>query len=245
MATDTTNATMTGSAEQPQVPRWVGVMIAVVIVGSMAGGAGLWAWSYYNQPNQKDLTEVTVGTSTALRMTSPNVTVTPQAKALTPGVMQRSPTSYYVLAGDFSLTVLKSGAAADWTTVLQYQKAGILTILTADERGARLAQRRLTTDPAFAKSLKVSDEQIAKLMQLPPFNNPSPVLQLTPAEQTRIKTMWTQYVAAPKADAGTAMIAAIQEIAKPKLEALRSSLADPAKQIQQILTPEQIAPFKG
>jgi hypothetical protein len=63
-------------------------------------------------------------------------------------------------------------------------------------------------------------------------------------DQARLKTLWAQYIAAPKPDPEQAIVKALQEIGQRSLAATRAAIAARADKIKTILSAEQIAPFK-
>jgi hypothetical protein len=213
-------------------------MVALVIAGSMLGGGGLWAWSYYNRPDPKNLAEVQAPrVITAARGATP----VQQSRPIMPGIVQASPTLYQISSGDYYMLASKSGN--DYTVSLRYKKSDLLT---PEQAAARMARMRLASDPLYAKALNVTDEQVAKLKTLPAITTTSPPLVVPPAELAKLKTMWTALIATnpPKPADGQKLIAAVQDTGKAALEATRASLLPDIKKIQEILTPEQIAPFK-
>jgi hypothetical protein len=216
--------------EQP-IPKWVGVMVALVIVGSMLGGGGLWAWSYYNRPDPKNLAEVQATRTVPVQ----------QSKTIVPGIVQASPALYQVSTPDFYMMASKVGN--DFNIRLTYKKSDLLT---PEQSAARLARLRLASDPLYAKALNVTDEQVAKLKALPAITATNPPLVVAPAELDKLKKMWTSFIATnpPKPADGQALISAVQNTGKAALETTRASLLPDVKKIQEILTPEQIAPFK-
>jgi hypothetical protein len=222
-------------------PKWVGVMIAVVLVGSMAGGAGLWAWSYYSRPDQKTLTEVSGSSASRTIIRSSPVTVTQYPKAFATNVRQQAANTYEVAAGDFYLIASRTTAAAgaDWRVQLGYRKSDLLT---EDQKAARMAQSRFTMDTAYAEAMKVTEEQMTKLKALPTILLTSPTFVANAADLAKLKDLWVPFFAAPKDS--TALVKAVEEAGRKNLASSRTALEESVKKIQAILTPEQIAAFK-
>jgi hypothetical protein len=235
-------ASVAASAEE-KIPTWVGVMVAVVIVGSMLGGGGLWYWSYHSKPDPRNLAEVRPSVASGALARSVAPAPVPQTRNIAPGIQQTSSTNYIVTAGDFTLAASRSANATEWTINLGYRKGDLLT---ADQQAARMARMRLPNDPIYAKSLNVTNEQVEKLKKLPAVTATSPRLTVTTADHEKLKTMWSTFIAAnpPKPDEAAKLVAAVEQTGKANLESFRASLLDGVKEIQGILTPEQIAAFK-
>jgi hypothetical protein len=178
-----------------------------------------------------------------VRTVTASPTVVPQTRTIAPGVVQLSQTNYQVTGGDFSLVASKAASATDWTVNLLYRKSDLLT---PDQQAARMARMRLGNDPLFAKSLNVTDEQVDKLKKLPAVTSVTPRLTVSAADTEKLKKMWTAFIATnpPKPNDAAKVVAAVEQTGKANLESFRASLVDGVKEIQAILTPEQIAPFK-
>lgn len=228
------------ATEQPPIPKWVGVMVAVAIFGSMVGGGGLWAWSYYTRPDPKNLVEVGAPSS----LLSRSVVSAPRPPAfpfIANGITQTSPINYQLNTPDFTMLATKVGT--DWNVRLIYSKPDLLT---ADQKAALIARQRLGMDPLFAKSLKVSDEQVAKIKAVPFLSPSNLTLTLSPADLDKIKKTWSGFISVtpPKAADAPALLNTVQEIGKANLATTRKTVADISQQVQEILTPEQLAAFK-
>ncbi len=236
-------AIATASAEE-KVPTWVGVMVAVVLVGSLLGGGALWFWSSHSKPDPKSLVEVraagTSVTAQGLRVTPNQV---PQTRTIAPGIQQTSAMNYVVIGGDFGLSASKPANATDWNINLNYRKTDLLT---PDQQAARMARMRLPNDPLFAKQLNVTAEQVEKLKKLPAVTALNPWLTVAPADIDKLKKMWTAFIATnpPKPEEAAKLVAAVEQTGKANLETFRASLVGGVKEIEGILTPEQIAAFK-
>jgi hypothetical protein len=221
-------------AESPQVPRWVGVMVAVVLVGGFVGGGALWALTQFMKPNPAELTEVDAPIQARIAA---------QIRAQPPpsdGITQPRPGTYQVRAGEVLMFATKPANAADWSLRCQYNKSDLVPV---DQLAALTARLRLANDTVYAKFLKVTDDQIAKLKEIPAVSNVGEMV-LSPDDQARIKALWTQYIAAPKPDLEQTIVKSLQEMGQRSLAPTRAAITARADKIKTILSAEQIAPFK-
>jgi hypothetical protein len=217
-------------AEQP-VPRWVGVMIAVLLVGSMVAAGGYWAWSRATQPSRSELVEVA-----GLPLIRSAIAAPPPSNVqrLT---LPNNQVGYQVRASDSMAQAQKAPADPEWRMTFRYNRSDLMT---PDQTAAITARFRLTSDPAFAKSLKVTEAQIASLKEVP---NTVPMI-VSPANEKRMKDAINAYHASPQAAAEQGLVKLLGEISAASLPATRTAITERVKQIQAILTPEQVAPFK-
>lgn len=242
MSTGSQSPESAAPVQEKQIPKWIGFMVALAIVGSMASGGGIWAYGYFTRPDPKNLVEVGSATRLPTRISSPTVVAQPAFPTIAPGIRQTATTQYQATAGEFTVLINKPANAPDWIVGMRYIRADLLS---ADDRAAILARNRYPTDPLFAKSSKLEEEQVTKLKALPALSI-SPPLVVTPEDQQKLKAAWVALIAVKPAKAEDAQkfIAMAQEIGKNSLVSTRTSVAESVKQIQAILTPEQIAPFK-
>ena len=211
-----------------EIPRWAAVLIVAVAVAAAAWGI----WAYFaGQANTAELVEVRPERGARRWMQGAR----PQAD----GVSQRPNGAYQIKAGETQLAATKGKTDKDWTYRFTYVKADLVP---ADQAAALAARYRLASDPAFAKSLNVSDDQLKQLKQAPAGTG----MQVSKEDRQRIAVLWEAYLAAaaPKAAAEQALLKALREVGAASLEPTRAAIADRAKKVQSILTPEQIAPFK-
>jgi hypothetical protein len=220
--------------EEPQVPRWVGVMIAVVLVGSMAGGGALWAWSYYSRPSEKDLAEVRASPSMISVAPRP-----PQTNVILP-ISTGANKSYQIRGTDIVVSVAKLPNDSDFTFRFLYSKADLIP---ADQVVALSAHGRLIQDPAYAKFLKVTDDQL-KLLKEVSAERITTILVVAPADLAKMKSLFAAYIATPKSDTEQAVVKAAQQIGQASLAPTRAAIGPKAAKIAQILTAEQLAAFK-
>jgi Spy/CpxP family protein refolding chaperone len=211
----------------------VGIMVAVVLVGGMLGGGALWALSNHFKPDPKMLTEVQapMGARVAAQI---------QPRPPAEGVQQTRPGNYQVRAGEVVMFASKGPNDTDWNLRTLYNKSDLLP---ADQQAALVARMRLTADGAYAKFLKVSDEQIAKLKEIPATASIAE-MAMPPDDLARLKAAWAQYIAAQKSDNEQAVVKLLKELGVKNLAGTRAAITARADQIKAILTPEQIAPFK-
>lgn len=231
------------SGKERQIPKWVGFMVALAIVGSMLSGGGIWAYGYYNRPDPKNLVEVGGGSRTIIR--SAPIVQQPSATPVIPGfaaIERVSTTTFRIRAGDFNGVATKP-TNGDWRLSISYAKPDLLS---ADQRVAITARNRYASDPLFAKSSKVDQAQIDALKKLPSVSSTNPPITVVPADQEKLSQMWIAFMAnkTPKAEDGQKIVTAVQDIGKASVATMRASLAETTKQVQTILTADQLAPFK-
>ncbi|HWP40432.1 MAG TPA: hypothetical protein VNL70_05855, partial [Tepidisphaeraceae bacterium] len=100
---------------------------------------------------------------------------------------------------------------------------------------------RLPMDRRFAESLKVTEEQLKRLRDV----GSGSALLLSPDDQQRISQLWNAYLtAADKTAAERELIGTLRQVGQRSLEPTKRDIAERVRQIQSILTPEQIAPFR-
>jgi hypothetical protein len=216
-----TEATTTNPPRQ--VPKWLGFAVAIGMMLLLLGGIGWWVFSFYNKPKASELTEVMDRTANMRGID---------------GVRAAPNGSYHVRAGDVTLTVTKGKTDKDWNLNLLSAKPD----LVPPEYVAPLqARRAISTDPGWIRTLKLSPDQVKQLKAIPGGGN----MILSDAEREQIKTMWNAYMSASdKAVAENDLIFQLHHIGRSSLAATRADIAERAKKVQTILSPEQIAQFK-
>jgi hypothetical protein len=222
------------AVDAPQTPRWVGWLVAGLILASVVGIVGWVVWSYVSGPKQSELVEV-----------QPNFAQRPMGAARRPvapvvrdSVRSRGNNNFSATSGEVLLSATRAPADKDWNLVLNYSRPDVPT---PDQTPILTARFRLTSDANYAKALKVTDEQIKKLRDIGPATN----MVLSPADQTRVKNAWNAYIAATdKSAAEQELLKAMREVGAASLDATKKQIVERCKQVQEILTPEQLAAFK-
>ncbi len=230
-----TTATTSHPAEQRNLTAWVsGVLLVVmlfaagwVIVGSLSGSSA----------DSKDLTPVM---PPGMRLRNLFGQQAPQAPQVPrDGVRVRPNDSYLVRSGAYTLNANKSAKDGTWSLRFTTDRNDILT---AEQDAAFTARWRFTHDSAYAKSLGVTPEQIAKLGEIPGKGG----LIIGQAERDRLQHLIEAHAAAPapKEKEQAALVAALAEIGEGSIEPTRKDLLDRVEKVRAILTPEQLAKFK-
>jgi hypothetical protein len=165
-------------------------------------------------------------------------TAMPQPRVAPDGVRERGNNAYQVKAGDALLSISQR-RGGEWNFNYSYERTDLLT---PDQQAVFTARFRLTRDPAYARSLEVSEEQIKKLNAIPARDG----MILTDADRQRIEKLFDDYRnASPPRDAQTAaLVAGLREVAAASLERTRKVLGERAAEIALVLTPQQIEPFR-
>lgn len=210
------------------IPRWVGLLVAGAVLASVLAVIGYFVWSAVSGPKKSELVEV-----------MPNIAQRQAAnRAAAAGVVQRPNGSFVVRAGEVSMTAVKPAKQNTWNLQVSTTRADLAT---PEQRAVLTARFRLPIDPAFRKSLNVTPEQIKQLQQIPAGTN----MAVSEADTTRLKGLWDAYLAAAdKSEPERALVQAVGEIGRASIDGTRQEIAARVKKIQEILTPEQIAPFK-
>jgi hypothetical protein len=209
--------------------------VAGTVLAAVVAMIGWVVWSYVSGPKQSELVEVQPYSGG--RYVGGGNRVAPRPVNLD-GVRQQAGNNYFVRAGEVMLSVRKGPSDSSWQMVMNYNRPDLLN---PDQTAALTARFRLSTDAAFAKSLKVTDEQLAKLRQIPPATNAA----LSSDNQQRLKDAWEKWVnASDKAGPEQELLKSMREIGAASLDATKQQIDQRVKQVQEILTPEQIAAFK-
>jgi hypothetical protein len=155
------------------------------------------------------------------------------------GVRELGSNNYQIKAGDARVNVRRTKADDPWTFNFTYVRRDLIT---PEQDVALIARWRLPRDPAFAKALNVTPEQIKQLEALPGREG----MIVADADRARVASLFEAYLqAAPPRDAQTAaLVDALREIGERSLQPTRVALADRAAKIQAVLTPEQLAKFR-
>jgi len=226
MTLDTTTAPdVAAPAADPskRLPKWTGVAVAVVTMLILLGSIGWWVVSLVTKPKPSELTPV-IDRGPAFRGFD--------------GVHERPGGNYMARAGDVTLTVTKGKTDKDWNLNLMSAKPD----LVPPECVAPLqARRAIASDPGWARTLKLTPDQVKQLKAIPGGGN----IILSDDQRQQLKTLWEAYLSASdKVVAENELIFQLHRIGKASLAATRADVAERAKKVQAILTPEQIAQFK-
>ncbi len=223
----------TPGIERP-VPHWVGLAVAIAIFGGLVVAGAYWVWDMYTTPSRAELIEV------------PSI---PQARISTPAPQQagiqkstaKNQLTYTIKTPDATLSVSRSTVRTDlkdpWAFTYGYNKTDLMT---SDQNAAAQARYRLLADPAFAKSLKVTPEQLAQLKQVPAVTT----MIVSDADQALVQKALDAYAANSNPTTEQALIKAVSDTAAHSLAPTRANIVQRVKQIQGILTAEQIKAFK-
>jgi len=207
----------------PNARRLALAIVALLIVAALAG-AGWWILARIRQPKEYDLIEVTPPSAIAYDIARQVA----QNNANNPNLKQ-------IRGGDFTLNANKNDKG--WTLRLNLTRRDLLP---PDQAAALLARFRLANDVAFAKSLKITDDQIRQLKEIPTGAG----LIVSESDRARIHKAWDAYIANPQLALQQELEKTVQSVGQASLQPTRNALGERAKKIQAILTPEQIAPFK-
>jgi hypothetical protein len=221
--------------QAPQTPAWVGWIVAGLILTSVVAIVGWVVWSYVSGPKQSELVEVDPGFGG--RRVLPGGRQQPRVVINREGVKPRGPNSFGATAGEVLLSASKGANDKDWSLVLNYSRPDVPT---PEQTRILSARYRLSNDANYAKALKVSDEQVKKLRDLGPATN----MALNDSDRARIKAAWEAYLAAgDKTGPEQELMKAMREVGGASLEATKKQIVERCQQVQQILTPEQLAEF--
>ena len=233
--TTTTAATSASSPSEPAEPRMpLRAWLALAVMLATVAGVGYLLYDRLfgsGGSASGDLVDVIPGRRLAGAIT--------QAQMQPDGVRELGSNSYQVKAGDARVNVRRAKADAEWTYNFTYQRRDLLT---PEVDAALTARWRLPRDSAYAKSLGVTPEQIARLDELPGREG----MVVADADRARVKALFEAYVKAPPPrDAETtAIVEALREIGDRSLEPTRTAMAERAAMVQAILTPDQLAKFR-
>lgn len=220
----------TESQAVASTPRWAGILVALLLLSAMCAASGWWFWSYLHQPSQAELMPVP-GEDVFVR----GISVQPSRP---PSDVSRLPNGgWRIVAGEVILNASVHPQTRQWTFQLNYRKPDLMT---PEQSAALVARFRLTNDPAFARSLKVTEEQVKRLREVPAGTG----MVVSQADMEKVKAAWDRYTAAMQPDNLKSLQEVLREVGQSSLQPTRQAIAQRVEQIQSILTPEQIAPFK-
>lgn len=212
--------------------KWAGISVAVALFGLVVAWIGYATWTYVTGPNRAELREVMPD------FRQGRVAVAPRVQAPVDGIRSRPNGSYIARAGDVAMVATKSRDGKSWNLAINYSRTDLAD---AEQNAALTARFRLVADAAFAKSLKVTPEQIAELKKIPYGIN----MVISDSDRAAIKSQWDAYLAAQdKAGPEKMIVDNLQQIGKNSMAATQADVAARVAQIKKILTAEQVAPFK-
>lgn len=219
------------TTDRPQTERfplraWLALMAMLVIIA--AAGYLMYERVVGSSSYSRDLVEI-AGSRRLPDFGAPRV--------VPDGIRPIGSNMYRVKAGEGLLTISKRREA--WNFNFSYDKPDLSN---ADEQAAFTARFRLTRDAAFAKSLNVTEDQIKKLRELPPREG----MVVSEPDRQRVSKLFDEYLQTPqpREQQTAALVQALREVAERSLPATRQTLAQRVREIQEILTPEQITRFK-
>jgi hypothetical protein len=214
---------MTTQTIDPTSRRLALATIAVFVI-ALLGIVGWQLASRLGRPPDYQLSEVMPPAATAYEISRAVATNT----ANNPNLKQ-------FRGGNF--TLVANRASNQWTLHLNLANGNLIP---PEQSAALIAASRLSIDAAFAKSLGVSDEQIAQLKTIPPGIR----LIIADADRARIHKAWDAYIANQTPTMQSALEKVVQDVGQNSLEPTRKTLGERAQKAAAILTPQQIAPFK-
>jgi hypothetical protein len=226
MSIETTAPADVSSVANPpaaRLPKWTGIAVAVVTMLILLGSIGWWVFSLVSKPKSSELT-IVIDRGPAVRGFD--------------GVHERPNGSYMARAGDVTLVVAKGKTDKDWNLSLMSAKPDLVPPEYVPPLQAR---RAIASDPGWARTLKLTPDQVKQLKAIPGGGN----IILSDEQRQQLKTLWDAYLSASdKVVAENELIFQLHRIGKASLAATRADVAERAKKVQAILSPEQIAQFK-
>ena len=219
------------SASQPRMLLRAWLALVVMLATVAAAGYLMYHRLFGSADNSRDVVDI-------LPMRGiPGNLVQPPVQA--DGVRELGANSYQLKAGDARVNVRRTKAEEPWAYNFTYQRRDLVT---PEQDAALTARWRLPRDPAYAKSLNVTPEQVKQLEELPGREG----MIVADADRARIASLFDAYLKAapPRQAETTAVVDALREIGDRSLQPTRDALTDRAAKIQAILTPEQLAKFR-
>lgn len=218
--------------EKP-VPYWVGAAVACALFGGLALAGLYFLWSWYRQPSYAELEEVPAIPQIVAAFTPPQR----QQAGIEKVQGANGQISFTVRAPDATVLISRTDAQPQWNFAFGYYP--VTDLLSPQELAVANARFRLLADVAFARSLKVSDEQLAKLKEVTPVAT----MIVSEADQSAMKAAFLKYESDKNTANQQALIAMLGNVAARSRKATRLNVEGRVTQIQGILTPEQIKPF--
>jgi hypothetical protein len=226
--------------ENRNAPRWAGVLVAVVLLGSMIAGGAV----YYFAPEPPKLSELTEvpGVGPVVTARTQNRVIVARPAQPVSGITKRA-NGYLVRAPGAQLTATKAANQTEWQLSFAYNNK--TDLIPADLQPPLVARSRLPTDAAYSKYLKVTAEQMEQLKKVPMIASlAAPPMSVSPDSAARVAQLVTAYDAKNGAETEAPLIKAVQEVAAASEAATKADIAARVEQIRKILTAEQLAEFK-
>jgi hypothetical protein len=219
---------ITGSLSEPapaakQLPVWLNILIILV---SLIGGLMFVVW-YVRQPPARSLVEIGDLPTPVRRGAMPMANIT---TATTGNV-----TTWRARAANAVMEVRqpKDQPAA---FAFSYQN---LAFVPREQTSLRLIYIRITTDRAVARYLQITDDQMARLRQVPVLWP----MQVSEADRAKMNALFREYQS--KGDAvQRALLTELVAVGERSLPATRDFVARQCQQIKSILTAEQLNRFE-
>jgi hypothetical protein len=222
---ETAGATERAEAQGFPVRAW----IALVVMLASVAVAGYAMFSRFSSPvmHSRDLVELAPARGA----------VWGQPRVQPDGVRETGNNSYEVKAGEARLRITQR-ANGERNFNFSYNKPDLIS---PEQAAALTARFRLPRDPAFAKALEVTPEQLKQLQALPGRDG----MAVTDGDRERMAGLFDAYLQAPppRRSETAALVKALGEIGDKNLEPTRALLAERAAQVQKTLTPAQIGKF--
>lgn len=205
---------------------WIALAMMIVIVGW--AGTLMYERVFGSSADQRDLVDIGGGRR-LVDFGQPRVQ---------PDGIREVGNGFRVKAGDATLTVTRR-QDGQWSHSFGYDRPDMLN---PEQQTVFTARFRLVRDAAFAKSLNLTEDQMKKLREIPAREG----MVVSDPDRRRVEALFDEYVKAPppREQPASALLAALREVGNNSLEPTRQVIAERVRQIQAILTPEQIARFK-
>lgn len=226
-----TDQPTTTDAPPTRLPLRAWVALAIMLATVAGAGYVMYQRLFGGASDSPDLVDIVPLRGFAANLGQPPV----QAD----GVRELGSNSYQIKSGDARVNVRRAKPDAAWTYNFTYVRRDLIT---PEQDAALTARWRLPRDPAFAKSLNVTPEQIQQLEQLPGREG----MIVIEADRATIASLFEAYLEAapPRQEQTLALVDALREIGERSLQPTRDTLADRAAKIQAVLTAEQVAKFR-
>jgi hypothetical protein len=218
-----------GAADLP--PRPVSPWLTIPVILLCLGGGG---WMLHWYINAGDL-------SPESRLLQVTPTEVGRANGAPPAIQQQDNNSWSVHGREAVAVFFRPAAGKPFT--LRSLSYANYQFVPQDQRDRIFAARRLSHDPAVARSLKMTDDQTRQLRALT-----GAIGIIHPAaESAELVKLWTSYQSAanPRAKqaAEAALLARLTQIATKNIDPTRSAAADRAKKIKAVLSDSQWKQF--
>jgi len=242
-------APLTPPAPPPGAPvKQIPVWLSTVVVLAFLAGGGWFTWWYINAPSHSNAGVVgsddgaSIFGWNAARSSRRN----PGARAsggTAPRFVHETDDKFRIETSTVYMEIPKSKAASAAPTIdVDFTRRELL--YTPEQKDVVLAAVRIQRDGAVRNFLKVTPEQLQKLIQIP-----APPLPLTDADRKQLTDLWTAYQSAadgsPKEEAERKLVSTLNQIGDKALTSAKTAAADRAEAIKKVLTPEQLDGFRN